>query len=116
MKFNYLFQALQSITLIAALSVFLMCFASTAQAQGDRHGNHGGGGQHMSYAGSGGHGWGGGHQGGGESWGYNQAEYRHHHHHWGAYPYYNGPEHRRYYSYNGNEFYINLDTGIRIEL
>ena len=30
-----------------------------------------------------------------------------HYHHWG---------HRRYYSYNGNRWYLDLNTGIRVEL
>jgi hypothetical protein len=29
---------------------------------------------------------------------------------------YRGPEHRRYYTYNGAEFYVNTDTGIRVRV
>jgi hypothetical protein len=29
---------------------------------------------------------------------------------------YRGPEHRRYYTYNGAEWYVNTDTGIRVRI
>jgi hypothetical protein len=44
----------------------------------------------------------------GGSWG-SQSAYNNHQHH-------NLTPHRRYYDYHGNQYYLDLDTGIRIQL
>jgi hypothetical protein len=112
-----------------AAAVALVASATRAIAQ-DSHNDHNGGGFQQAQPSN---------NSGNQqdpSWnsggGYRQDQSGNHGHQWGEmhadgsrvyhqqpsffYHRYNGPEHRRYYTYQGREFYLNLDTNIRIEL
>ena len=108
---------------IAAVSL-LVSVLPAANAQGWQNGDNNSGGFHQRQP------WHG--DGDGNGGGYDQGHsWRHHHssedsnsfsgQYYGGHEayyhhHYRGSEHRRYYSYGGNEFYINLDTGVRIAL
>lgn len=78
-----------------------------AVAQGRNHTQNSGAGYHQDQTGQHGHQWVESTPSGGRVY-HNQPRFVSH-------PY-QGSEHRRYYTYQGSEFYLNLDTGIRIAL
>jgi hypothetical protein len=110
----------------ATAAVSLLAFALTAAMA--QNWNNSGGGTHQSQGQS----WHNGKGNTGDSGGYRQDRTGNHGNQWGerqssgaivyhqqpSYYYhpYRGTEHRRYYTYGGSEFYVNTDTGIRVEI
>ena len=78
-----------------------------SQAGDQNRNNGGGGGFHQDQSGQHGHQWGETQPSGGQVYHPKPSYYYH--------PY-KGPENRKYYTYQGSEFYLNLGTGIRVSL
>jgi len=95
------------IVLAALAALALSVYALPAASAQGRMSGQGGGGWHQDRSGQHGHQWGERTESGGTVY-HRRPSYMSH-------PY-RGSEHRRYYTYQGSEFYINLDNGIRIAL
>jgi hypothetical protein len=131
MKIINIYRATRLTVGVAAISL-LACALPMAIAQGNYNNNNGGNdrnnnGSAMSHQG-GNNGGNGTSQHSGNNGGMShQNTFSHSSHSWNGgqqhyhqqgsqYPAYNGPEHRKYYTYGGSQFYLNVDTGIRIKI